>query len=484
VSEPLDLLVLGGGIAGLGVARLAARNGLRVALIERGDIASGTSSVSSHMLHGGLRYLERARLHLVREALIERAALLAMAPSAAKPKRFLVPLYRGDRLNAFKLRIGLQLYDFLAGARGLSPHVMARAREALELEPGLSPKGLGAAGIYSDAVMDDARLAVAVARDAAAHGAAIHTYHAPTAASPGEHGAISITVRDRFGDADVTFTARAVVNATGPWADTTRRFLSGALTPGAPPPEPLLRPSRGVHLIYRSLTKGHGLLLTARADGRVFFVVPLADFSLVGTTEVETPSPPPEDAFRPTIDEVRYLRRELARALPACEDAPPIAVVAGLRPLLHSGSGVGHASREHRVVREGGVFTIAGGKYTTFRVMARDTLERVARYLGHRAPIVDSEDPLPGPLVGAVTIEQVGAYAIEHEFARSVEDVLRRRTMLWLAPDRGRVPARMLAESMGRTLGWSEERKTDEVVRWDSARYDEDTLLSRSLEAP
>src|SRR5438876_11006445 len=151
-AAPLDLLILGGGIVGAGIARLAARNGLTVALVERGDLASGTSSISSHMLHGGLRYLEHGRLHLVRESLTERAALSRMAPSLARPRRFLVPLYRGDRVRPWKLRAGLMLYDFLAGTRGLAPHVLARARDALGLEPALSPAGLPAAGLYSDVV--------------------------------------------------------------------------------------------------------------------------------------------------------------------------------------------------------------------------------------------------------------------------------------------------------------------------------------------
>ncbi len=178
----VDLLVVGGGITGLGVARLAARQGLSVALIERGDLASGTSSASSHMLHGGLRYLEHGRLALVRESLAERAALAHMAPALAHPRRFVVPVYRGARLPLWKLRAGLALYDLLAGHQGLAPHAAARPRELLALEPGLAPDGLTGAGLYSDVVMDDGRLAVLVARDAAMHGAALHTYTEFTAA--------------------------------------------------------------------------------------------------------------------------------------------------------------------------------------------------------------------------------------------------------------------------------------------------------------
>ena len=483
-EAPLDLLIVGGGIAGCGCARLAARNGFRVALVERGDLASGTSSVSSHMLHGGLRYLEHGRMHLVREALIERAAVSRMAPSLARPKRFLVPLYRGDRLPAWKLRAGLALYDFLAGARGLAPHAVTRARDARELEPGLSPDGLLGAGIYSDVVMDDARLAVAVARDAAAHGAAIHTWTEPVAARRGE-GTIALTVRDRIDGLERTLEARTLVNATGPWCDATRAWLAAALAPGsgAVAPAPLLRPSRGVHLVYPALTRGHGLLLSARADGRVFFVVPFSDWSLVGTTEVEVASPPAERAFAPTHEEVRYLREELARVLPETADVAPLAITSGLRPLLASGEHVGTASREHRVVDEDGILSVAGGKYTTFRVMARDAIAAATRRLDPRREIRDSDDPLPSPLVSQASLERVADHAIDFEFARRIEDVLRRRTPLWLAADGGRAAARAIAERMANRLGWSAERAREELAGWDGARYEDDALLERARQA-
>jgi len=154
----VDLAVIGGGITGAGVARLAARRGLTVALVERRDLMSGASSVSSHMLHGGLRYLEQARIGLVREALRERSAVSRMAPSLARPVRFVVPLYRGDRVEPWKLRIGLTGYDLLAGRDSLAPHAMTRASDTLSLEPDLAPAGLRGAGLYTDVVMDDAQL--------------------------------------------------------------------------------------------------------------------------------------------------------------------------------------------------------------------------------------------------------------------------------------------------------------------------------------
>jgi len=479
---PLDVIVVGGGITGLGVARLAARNGLSVALLERGDLASGASSTSSHMLHGGLRYLEHGRLRLVREALRERAELSRMAPSLAHPTRFMLPFYRGDRRPPWMVRTGLLLYDLLAGPGGLSRRSAVRPMEALMLEPGLEDTGLLGAALYSDVVMDDARLAIAVARDAAAHGAAIHPWTEVIGARPvGEH--VDVIARDVLSGGERRLTARAVVNAAGPWVDDVRRRLVCSLTPGAPDPPPLMRPSRGVHLIYPALTRDHGILLTARSDGRVFFVIPFERLSLVGTTEVEVSSPPAPDEIRPGFEEIRYLRSELARALPQPSRSPVLAATAGVRPLLAAGGAVGQASREHRVVADGPIVTVAGGKYTTFRVMARDTLLHLATRLGRAGkPLSDPLDPLPRPLGPGHPIERLAAFAVDEEFAHRVEDVVRRRTTLWLTPDRGRVAAAEVASVMARKLGWDEPRRRAELQRYHDALADEERLLRRASE--
>ncbi len=466
----VDILVVGGGITGLGVARLAARHGLTVALLERGDLASGTSSVSSHMLHGGLRYLEQGRIGLVREALAERTAVAHMAPGLAHPRRFLVPVYRGTRLPLWRLRAGLALYDLLAGRRGLAPHTMVRAREVHALEPALESADLSGAGLYSDVVMDDARLAVLVARDAAAHGAALHTYAEPTGVRPGAEGTVTVEARDALDGTRLAFEARSVVNATGPWADGVRAFLLAGLRPG-PPPAPLLRPSRGVHLVYPPLTHGHGLLLIARHDRRALFVVPLPGHALVGTTEIEVPSPPPPAAWAPDPAEIAYLRAELARALPGAAGLEPLAAISGVRPLLAGSGAVGTASREHRVIADGPVLTVAGGKYTTFRVMARDAVKHVLRVLGRPAhELRDPDDALPPPPAAGLALEHVVDFALDTEHARRVDDVLRRRTTLWLDPPRARAAAPRIAGHMARRLGWSAERERDELQTALAAR--------------
>jgi glycerol-3-phosphate dehydrogenase len=351
------------------------------------------------------------------------------------------------------------------------------------MEPDLSHQGLRGAGLYSDAVMDDARLAIAVARDAAAHGAAIHPYTEVTGARPTENGCIEVLAVDRLEGGQSTFLGRAVVNAAGPWVDEVRSLLFRSLEPGALEPPPLLRPSRGTHLVFPRLTRGHGLLVFARADGRVFFVVPLGDHSLVGTTEVEVVSPPPPGAFRPSLEEIRYLRAELRRVLPRLAGIPPLALISGLRPLLSSDGEVGSASREHRVIEEGNVLTVAGGKYTTFRRMARDVLERIQRRSGHQGrTLQDPLEPLPMPVAAGSSLERVAEFAVEHEFARRVVDVIRRRTRLWLEPDRGRVAAPRIAAAMAHRLGWSAERARAEFQSYDAALWEEESLLQRARE--
>ena len=482
IVTSFDLVVVGGGITGLGVARLAARNGLTVAVLERSDLASGASSCTSHMLHGGLRYLERGHFALVREALSERAAVSRLAPAFVRPTRFLIPLRRGDRRLPWKLRLGLAAYDLFAGRAGLAPHAMVRRAEALRLEPELRSKGLAGAGLYSDTVMDDAALAVAVARDAAAHGAQIWTYTEAIGARPVEDG-VEMLARDTLEGGERRIRGRAVVNAAGAWADGVRTTLLRALTPGAVDPAPLLRPSRGIHLVFPPLTRGHALLFFAGADDRVLFVVPFGPRSLVGTTEVETPSPPTTDAREPSTEEVRYLRHALARILPGPAEQPPLAVTAGLRPLLASTDPVGSASREHRVIADGPLVTIVGGKYTTFRVMARDTLACVVRRLGKdNLALRDPMAPLPAPVAGA-SIESLAEWAVD-AFARRIEDVVRRRSALWLEPDRGRLAAPRVGAVLARRLGWSPSRLREELDSFHGALEREERFLRAAREDP
>lgn len=478
---PVDLCVLGGGVTGLGLARLAARHGLSVVLADRADLVSGASSATSHMLHGGLRYLEHGHFRLVREALRERGTLLRMAPSLAQPTRFLAPVRRGDRVRPWQLRIGLALYDVLAG-RSLSPHAWASGAGGSALEPALAADGLLGTGLYSDAVVDDARLGIAVAEDAAAHGARLLPHTELTSARPTSEPRGGCVLELRASDGTTqTVTTRVLVNATGAWSDATRRALLRTLTPGTTDPAPRLAPSRGVHLVYPALTRTHAVISLA-ADGRAWFVVPFAGRSLVGTTESPVTSPPTSEAAIATLEEVRYLHTATMRLLPGAADARPIAVFAGLRPLLAADSLVGSASREHALFDDGAFLSIAGGKYTTFRAMAEDALRAVLGRLGRAAERVhDALEPLPAPPVGDIEPQQLGAEAAERLFARKLEDVMRRRSRLWLRDDRGLGAAPAVCEGLARRLGWSPERQREACDHYEHLVRGEQDLLARAL---
>jgi glycerol-3-phosphate dehydrogenase len=483
--DVLDLAIVGGGIVGLGVARLAARNGLSVAVLERSDIGSGASGASSHMLHGGLRYLEHGHIGLVREALRERDEVSRMAPGLVTPTRFLVPSWRGDRRPRWMVALGLTIYDALAGPRGLSPHHAVSARDALALEPGLRPDGLTGAGLYSDVVMDDVRLAVAVGMDAAAHGASIHTWTEVTGARPGPDGAVTVTARDRVDGGERTVTARAVINAAGAWVDEVRGALHRALHPGTPDPAPLLRPSRGIHLVLPALTRGHAITAFAPEDGRVVFVIPFAGHALVGTTEVEVGSPPAPDAWRASAAEVRYLRATLARLLPDGARLPVAGLLSGVRPLLAAPGGVGGAPREHRVYTDGPVITVAGGKYTTFRVMAYDALAAAWPRLGrqHRPP-ADRTEPLPAWPAGLEDPAALAEWSATSAFARRTEDVIRRRGALWLSPDRGRIAAPVVAAALARRFGRDATAQDVDLQHFHARLEREERVLAEAGENP
>ena len=480
-----DLLILGGGITGTTIACLAARRGLSVVLIERGDLAGGASGASSHMLHGGLRYLEHGHLNLVREALRERRFWIDRAPEFTRTTRFLVPLRSDGRVGPLKLRTGLWLYDRLAGSLNLEEAAGLSASAIGEMEPSLDMATCRGGGAYSDGVVDDAGLTIALAREARSHGAVIRTWHEPLTAKRDGDGYFEISVRDTLdadqGEPPESFRSRVVINATGSWADVTRDWLLRQFGSQQPAPSRLLAPSRGIHVVYPSLTKGHGILFFAHSDDRALFIIPFQERSLVGTTEVAVDSPPQDAQRQPTIEEIVYLRRELARLMPATADQVPLALFSGIRPLLATGDQVGRASREHRIIEEDGVITVAGGKYTTARLMASDALAAASRRLGR--PTLPGDNELPSQVSrweDTLDPERLAELAIHELFARRLDDVMRRRSPLWLSDDRGLGRIDALAAAMTSRLGWSVSRRDTELNRYRDGVTREQALISQS----
>ena len=414
-DERFDLLILGGGITGAGVALDATLRGYRVALIDKGDFASGTSSVSSKLVHGGLRYLEHASFHLVYEALHERRLLLENAAPFVRPLRFVIPFYQGSRMPAWKARAGLVLYDLLAGASNLHRSRPLSLKEVQADFPQLRADQLLGGAEYFDAQMDDARLCLNVIRTAALQGARIANYVEAVAFEKRDGKITGVRTRDQVGGSDFIIHARQILNATGPWVDAVMRMADVAASfqladagqvGNLPPPEPLLQPTKGVHLIVPERQTKGALLLLHPADGRVFFVIPWMHKTLVGTTDTVTQESP--DCLTVTTGEIDYLLQGVNHYFtPSLQGRDVLGTFAGLRPLMRSRPGnPSSLSREYRVVESpSGLISVAGGKYTTFRRMAEVITDSIGHRLGRRSPCQTRAFRLDGALpAGAESI--------------------------------------------------------------------------------
>jgi glycerol-3-phosphate dehydrogenase len=377
-DETFDLLVLGGGITGAGVALDAALRGLRVALIDKGDFASGTSSASSKLIHGGLRYLEHGGFHLVYEALHERGRLLRNACHLVQPLRFIVPFFRRSGLSAWKGRLGLALYDILAGESNIQRACGLSRRRLLGEFPMLLPDDLHSGAAFFDAQMDDARLCLEVLRTAYSRGARVANYVEATGFKFRDGRIIGIEAVDRVGGRAMVLWARQVVNACGPWVDSICRLAGDA---GGPH----LQPTKGTHLIVPSCGLRAAFLLLHPVDGRVFFVIPWMGKTLIGTTDTFTSAGP--DDLRVSAEEITYLldghNRYFRRPL---GPGDVLGSFTGLRPLVRARAGTPSAlSREfHLIESPSGLLSAAGGKYTTYRKMAEEITDAVVRRLGLR----------------------------------------------------------------------------------------------------
>jgi glycerol-3-phosphate dehydrogenase len=375
---PFDLLVLGGGITGAGVALDAALRGLRVALIDKGDFASGTSSVSSKLVHGGLRYLEYGDFPLVYEALHERHLLLRNAPHLVHPLRFVLPFYRGARVPAWKWRLGLTGYDLLAGRGNIRRSRSLDRGLLLRDFPGLKSDNLTGAAEYHDAQMDDARLCLEVIKTAAENGARVANYVEAVAFERRDGLLSGVRAIDHLGGRELVIEARQILNATGPWVDAVCRLAGDE-------GEPHLRPTKGVHLVVPDRGLRSAFILLHPRDGRVFFVIPWLGKTLIGTTDTEEDTAP--DDLTVTQADIEYLQEGHNHHLrPTLTAGDILGHFVGLRPLLRSRPAEpSSVSREFRVFwSPSGLLSVAGGKYTTYRHMAEVVTDAVVRRLGLR----------------------------------------------------------------------------------------------------
>ena len=376
-AEPVDLVVIGAGITGAGIARDAAMRGIRTVLVDKSDFGSGTSSRSSRLVHGGLRYLEHYHWRLVFEASRERRTLLRIAPHLVRPRSFLFPIHRRSRVSRPQLAAGLWLYDLLALFRNVRRHQMLSKRALKRAEPMLKARDLRGGARYFDAQCDDARLTLANVRDAHRHGALVANYVRVDELETADGLVRGVRATDLVTGEPLALRALVVVNATGPWTDMMRAAYGE---------EPVLRATKGAHVVVPRHRVGNreALTITSPIDGRVMFIIPWGDLSYIGTTETITDAAP--DEVTADAKDVVYLLRSANALFPEARLTPAdvVATWAGLRPLIksrddqHSGA----VSREHRCLEgPSGLISIVGGKLTTYRAMAAEVVDLVANRL-------------------------------------------------------------------------------------------------------
>ncbi len=518
-----DLIVVGAGINGAGIARDAGMRGLSVLLLDKGDLSAGTTQWSTRLVHGGLRYLEYAEIGLVRESLHERERLLHVAGHLVRPLPMVIPIYESDRRGPRLIRLGMAAYDALSLRKSLDHHHVLSVEDLLEREPGLVPDGLKGGALYYDAQVEfPERLVVENALSARDQGALVLTYASVERILVEENVARGVEVRDRLGGGTHTARGEVVVNAAGPWVDevlgrvprTARRRIGG---------------TKGSHVVVAPFPGAprSALYLEAGEDARPYFVVPWNGLYLIGTTDSRYDGD--LDHVAPTAEEIDYLLRETNRVLPGAglDSTSVLYAYAGVRPLPYVENGAAgaitrrHMIHDHAPDLAAGLVSIVGGKLTTYRSLAEEAVDLVFERLGRRSPgSHTAKVPLPGgsagpfegfaatfkatsgleeetaerllriygvratgvaaiaegdaalrePLEGAPdSLAAEVVHAVRHEGAQTLADVLLRRTMIGLGPTAGIGPDRAAARVAESHLGWDEGRATREVE--DFRRY-------------
>ena len=380
-QNKFDLVVVGGGINGAAIASLAAACGISVALLEKGDFASGTSSKSTKLLHGGIRYLENFEFDLVHESLKERFIQWQAVPYLVKPMPFVVPVYKTDARPLWMMKLGVWLYDFLSGKYRIGRHRSLSAAEIAALAPGINPDGLMGGVEYFDAQMDDARLCLENVLMADLRGAAAANYvEVEGFIKDNNQRAIGVKAIDRLSGQRMDIFASKIIVAAGPWSDE-------LIEKDVPRSVKRLRPTKGVHIVYRGEISPSAFLLQSRQDRRVFFVIPFKGHSLIGTTDTDYHQDP--DSVKVEDADVQYLLQEAGRVFPNInfDRSKIITTFAGLRPLVADRGQPSRISRKHTIeTHSSGICFVMGGKYTTYRAIAEEALGQALPHLVPKMP--------------------------------------------------------------------------------------------------
>jgi glycerol-3-phosphate dehydrogenase len=476
-TQPWDFCIIGGGATGLGVAVDAASRGFSTLLLEGYDFAKGTSSRSTKLIHGGVRYLQQGNIKLVTEALHERGILRRNAPHLVRNQSFIVPNYKWWEGPYYG--VGLKVYDWMAGELGLGQSRRLSREEVLELAPTLDADGLRGGVLYHDGQFDDARLAISLAQTAAVHGAVVLNYCRVTDLVKTDGRIIGVRAADQLGGQSFDVAARVVINATGVFTDSILRLDD-------PHAEPVIAPSQGVHLILdKSFLPGEAAILVPHTDdGRVLFAVPWHDKIIIGTTDAPVSQPTIEPRALPA--EIDFILEQIGRYLRNVPTRKDIrSIFAGLRPLVKSSSKkTAELARDHLIlVSESGLITITGGKWTTYRRMAEDTVNKAIQRAGlpdrkcvtETLPIYDGEVEgiralmASNPEWGATLhprlpyIRAQVVWAAREELCMTVEDALSRRTRSLLLDARAAIEcaplvASLLAVELGRNEDWETQQ--------------------------
>lgn len=526
-----DLIVIGAGINGSGIARDASMRGLNVLLVDKGDVASGTTSWSTRLIHGGLRYLEHGEIGLVRESLRERERLLAIAPHLVKPLPLLIPMYAGDRRGPVLIRAGMVAYDVLSYDKSLPRHRILGRDETIRRLPGLGTEGLRGAAMYYDAQVEYAeRLAVENVISAKDHGCEVRTYHRVDRLVVESGVVVGIEGTSLHSGATFVERAACVINVAGPWVDS---VLSG----GVATDRKLIGGTKGSHIVVGGFpgAPNDALYVEAQSDGRPFFIIPWNGQYLIGTTDERYDGD--LDWVVASDEEIDYLLAETNRVLPRANLGrhDVRSSYAGVRPLPHRGEGsTGAITRRHLLIDHrdhqgvSGLFSIVGGKLTTYRELAELTVDAVVAFLERNVAACETaSEPLPGAEpyeasgaelmncgertidhlrdvygsradrvikiaaethLGDILDEHSGAiaaevvYAMREEGATTLADVLLRRTMIGWGPDTGVGADVRAAEVAQRVFGWSNDQREAAVkaYRREIERYRPASLTSEA----
>jgi glycerol-3-phosphate dehydrogenase len=498
-----DLIVIGGGIVGAGVARDAALRGLNTLLVEKDDFGCGTTSRSSRLVHGGLRYLRMFDIKLVHQDLHEREILLNIAPHLVHRLEFVIPLLRSRPLYRFTLPFGLRLYNLLSHGTSLPSSHRLSVGETLRLEPSLSDTaGLVGAYVYYDCQSEyTERVCIENILDASSNGTCVLNHAMMTDVIVKDNRVNGIVVRDMQTGEERQAQGRIILNASGPWANAVLQKVGLER-------KHHIRKTKGIHLITDKMTN-NALVLFARRDGRLFFIIPWLDYSLIGTTDIDYPGDPAKaQAERADVD---YLVTEIRHYFPGFKENDILYTQAGIRALVPHGRKASSTSRAHRLIdherRDSlpGFVSILGGKHTAYRVIAEEAVDLVCQKLGIEIACRTAQTPLPGaPAVKKERLETAAResglplkmvahladiygsrytsvlelaagdkrlldpivpgrqdilaqlkHAIVEESALSVSDFMVRRSFIGLGPEQGLDAVGVVAQEMGKLLGWN-----------------------------